>query len=182
MGKSRPLEDGKLEYHLLVYHCLDVAAVGNILLEKDDLLIQKFINATGLSKEHTLSLISFLLAVHDIGKFSERFQYLNHELFIKLSGRQSAKGYNMRHDSMGFLLWDEIWPEAWEENWLRLDPSADKYEWQDVLSPWIQAVTGHHGRPPLLHIHGTPVNRKTQFTKEDVEMASSFVKRFQLCS
>ena len=175
-GKSYPNEDGEPSYHLLVYHCLDVAAVGNVLLEKDDLLIQKFIHATGLSKEQTLSFISFFLALHDLGKFSERFQYLNRELFKKLSGRQSAKGYNMRHDSMGFLLWYEIWLEVWGQNWLGLDSSADKYDWQDILIPWIQAVTGHHGRPPSLEIHGVDVNPQTQFTKEDVEMASIFVK------
>ena len=27
-GKARKKEDGKYDYHLLVYHCLDVAAVG----------------------------------------------------------------------------------------------------------------------------------------------------------
>lgn len=58
-GKSSSIEEDELNYHLLVYHCLDVAAVGNLLLEKDDLLIKKFIRATGLSKEQTLSFISF---------------------------------------------------------------------------------------------------------------------------
>ena len=30
--------DGMPDYHLLVYHCLDVAAVGKVLLEKNQLL------------------------------------------------------------------------------------------------------------------------------------------------
>ncbi len=29
-GKARRSEDGKWEYHLLPYHCLDVAAVGRM--------------------------------------------------------------------------------------------------------------------------------------------------------
>jgi CRISPR-associated endonuclease/helicase Cas3 len=31
-GKSGSIEEDEHSYHLLVYHCLDVAAVGNILL------------------------------------------------------------------------------------------------------------------------------------------------------
>lgn len=176
-GKSGSIEKNELDYHLLVYHCLDVAAVGKVLLEKDDLLVQKFIHATGLGKEDTISLVSFFLAVHDLGKFSERFQFLNPELFKKLRGRESAKDYIVHHDSMGFLLWYKVWPEAWRQNWLGLDSTVDKYNWQDVLIPWIKAVVGHHGRPPLPDISGTEVNSETLFPTEDVEMASSFVKK-----
>lgn len=40
-GKSCSIEDKETNYHLLVYHCLDVAAVGTVLLEKDKLLAKK---------------------------------------------------------------------------------------------------------------------------------------------
>ncbi len=43
-GKSCSIEDKETNYHLLVYHCLDVAAVGTVLLEKDKLLAKKLQN------------------------------------------------------------------------------------------------------------------------------------------
>ena len=38
------------DYHLLVYHCLDVAAVGRVLLEKDNYLKKKFLSLTCLEQ------------------------------------------------------------------------------------------------------------------------------------
>ncbi len=166
------------KYHLLVYHSLDVAATGNLLLRKDNLLLQKFKEHIPLGDEQIISLVSFYLAIHDLGKFSEYFQNLQPELLIYLRGHNSNKNYTFRHDSMGFHLWKSIWQKVWDENWLCLDQlSFDSYDWNDIMLPWIKSVTGHHGNPPKNTMNnGIPVNPSTLFTEEDMQMASSFVK------
>ncbi len=41
-GKATAKEDGTHDYHLLVYHCLDVAAVGSCFLKKNNTLLSSF--------------------------------------------------------------------------------------------------------------------------------------------
>lgn len=176
-GKTCSFEDREPIYHLLPYHCLDVAAVGKVLLESDNLLTEKFIRVTGLNKKNTLSLISFFLAIHDLGKFSERFQNLKPELLRVLRGYDSDKNYIFRHDSMGFHLWGRIWNRVWDKNSLNLNKMEyDIIDWVLVVDPWIKAVTGHHGKPPEYNIHGVPINPKELFTEEDTEAAYFFVE------
>jgi len=106
-------------YHLLPYHCLDVAAVGSVLLRKDRSLLQKLTEISGVDKQ-TLSIwVVFFLGIHDIGKFSDGFQNLRSDLLLKLQARESTKGYSIRHDSLGFALWEQrLWEVAWQEKWL----------------------------------------------------------------
>jgi len=174
-ASSSPNESST-DYHLLIYHCLDVAAVGYSLMKLDNSLLKKFMDITSLDTNSALSLTSFFLAIHDIGKFSERFQNLKPELFNTLRDDVSNKEYIMRHDSMGFLLWKEMWNEIWENNCFNLDQSNyDQYDWGCVFDPWVQAVTGHHGKPPTSDVHGVQVSATTLFSLENIEIARSFV-------
>ncbi|AKB47600.1 CRISPR-associated helicase Cas3, protein [Methanosarcina sp. Kolksee] len=176
-GKSGPIKEDKNSYHLLAYHCLDVAAVGTLLLEKDKLLAKRITELTGLNKEETQSLIPLLLTLHDLGKFSERFQNLKPDLLKKLRHHGSNRAYILRHDSMGFFIWNSIWKRIWDEDCLNLNNlNYDIYDWTIAIEPLIKAVTGHHGKPPEYEIHGVPVNCKELFTEEDTEIAYIFVK------
>jgi len=157
-------------YHLLVYHSLDVAAVGQALLKKDKQLMHNFRRITSLNNETILQHITFYLAIHDVGKFSERFQNLRPDLFRNLRGQRCNKAYNVRHDTMGFSLWDDIWTLIWAENLFQLDKRANEDDWRNVLIPWFLAVTGHHGKPPS---YDYPNHL---FSKEDLSMIHSFVK------
>jgi len=62
-------QDG-ISFHSLIYHCLDVAAFGRVLLQHDNVLFDRLARKTSLDNETTLSLVTFCLAMHDIGKFS----------------------------------------------------------------------------------------------------------------
>ncbi|MDW7776038.1 MAG: CRISPR-associated helicase Cas3' [Methanosarcinales archaeon] len=168
---------GALSYHLLVYHCLDVAAVGQVLLQKDTHLLKRFTEITSLSDEIVTDLITFYLAIHDIGKFSDRFQNLRSDIFKHLRGCTCDKLYTVRHDTMGYHLWDSVWVPLWDENLLHLEKGAgiEKFDWNDILKPWVQAVTGHHGEPPHLDDNGMTIRVKNLFTDENVIMAQSFV-------
>jgi len=165
-------------YHLLVYHCLDVAASGSLLLRKDPLLLKKLKEHLPLDDEQIISLVSFYLAIHDIGKFSERFQNLQPELLVNLRGHDSTRSYSLRHDSMGSYLWKALWDKIWDENWLCLDKTSfDSYDWNDLLTPWITSTTGHHGNPPKNMNNGLSINQNDLFTEEDLDMAGSFIKK-----
>ena len=64
-------------YHLLPYHCLDVAAVGQVLLEQNQPYRENLARLTGLDSQYFIPWYTFLLALHDIGKFADSFQNLN---------------------------------------------------------------------------------------------------------
>jgi len=76
-GKARQNETGNgFEYHLLPYHCLDVAAVGWEWLELDISLRSGIAYAIGMEKDdqRLFNTICFFLALHDFGKYDIRFQ------------------------------------------------------------------------------------------------------------
>ena len=177
-GKAKPdIDHAADSYHLLVYHCMDVAAVGHVLLQHDKRLLNRFAEITSLSNDTTIDLITFYLAIHDIGKFSDRFQNLRPDIFKHLRGHTCDKVYKIRHDTMGYHLWDSVWSPLWDENLLHLEQSADisKIDWNDILKPWVQAVTGHHGKPPLLDDNGMTIHVQNLFTEENIITAKSFV-------
>ena len=148
-GKARPDRTGGASYHLLPYHSLDVAAVGRTLVNLDQKLRQRLVRKTGLNETVLVPLVTFLLSLHDLGKFAEGFQNLRPEIFKPLRGRVSQKDYTVRHDSLGNLLWcGAVWPTGWKEGWLRLGQQefADMYDWQDLFGAWTSRLRGTMGR------------------------------------
>ena len=73
LGKKN--HDGT-SYHLLPYHCLDVAAVGRNYVDNNPRLKSLFTSHTLFANNP--GLLPFLLALHDVGKFSKPFQ----EVFV----------------------------------------------------------------------------------------------------
>jgi len=146
-GKA-DIADGR--YHLLPYHCLDVAAVGRGLLCNDERLHRMLADMTGVEEGVIENWLMLFLALHDVGKFSEGFQNLRSDLFLKLQGRSSEKSYSVRHDSLGYLIWEKrLWDIVWAEGFLGLDSSeSEKRSWERTFDCFAQAVTGHHGKPP----------------------------------
>jgi CRISPR-associated endonuclease/helicase Cas3 len=103
-GKAAPLTDNTNEqsFHLLTYHCLDVAAVGQQMLLHDPNLLRKIIPSDVFKDEPEreqwcIGVITFLLALHDIGKFSDRFQNLMPDLMNELKGYTHDHRYAVRH-------------------------------------------------------------------------------------
>ena len=155
-GKSRsvPGSAPHQSYHLLVYHSLDVAAVGLQILKSDPALSEKF-TPSGLFPDHLVfqewlnGAIPFLLALHDIGKFSDRFQNLVPELLEELKGITCNRRYTVHHTDMGRALFEkDVWQKIWSQNWFCLDEHDDQEDWKEAFKPWFFAVAGHHGVPP----------------------------------
>jgi CRISPR-associated endonuclease/helicase Cas3 len=145
-GKANLDNSDAAQFHLLPFHCLDVAAVGVAYLRQSEALLDAFCTMLDCSKEDFLSWASFILALHDLGKLSEAFQSQRSDLIELLKKRAPNRvmQYSERHDSLGFWLWkDEIGSVVSRQ--LGLDCSRVG---QESLRCWMRAVTGHHGMPP----------------------------------
>lgn len=168
-GKAE--KDGT-RYHLLPYHCLDVAAVGYLLFDPAQSLCQRLSNQLSINPAWLQSWVTFCLSLHDIGKFATAFQGLVPSLSPLLVPPNPRMPYTQRHDTLGFLLWQDVLSSQWlEKGGLGLD--ARHPELQKMLrniSPWMEIVTGHHGEPP----NRMPIRRQNFFTAPDEEAADHF--------
>jgi CRISPR-associated endonuclease/helicase Cas3 len=156
-GKARPDEKGA-SWHLLAYHSLDVAAVAAELIERDPALLRPLERLSGFTEDSLRAVLPYLLALHDLGKFSEPFQDLKPDIVAALQGPRPARHAQHRHDTLGYLLW-RSWGsrrapqqdmELFEALFPVVGPSGAlaARDIDDVLQSWLAAVLGHHGRPP----------------------------------
>ncbi len=149
------------QYHLLPYHSLDVAAVGQVLLQQHPFLRKRLATLMGVTEEDATQWCIFLLGIHDLGKFAESFQQLRGDLRQTLWPDQviKKKNYSLRHDSLGEILWQRYLKDAWLEQ---------HPDWEDLIEYtlvyWLQPVLGHHGKPPVgvepLKHHFTPFDQE----------------------
>lgn len=169
-GKAE--RDGE-RFHLLPYHCLDVAAVGHDLLSRDAALRQKFTAITGLDESTCCRWLVLLLAMHDIGKFSESFQNLRPDLLEQLQTISSRKPYPVKHDRLGNLFLKS----AMENETLTVPPELPFNAWQDVVMAMVRPFTGHHGVPPSMQgDNGLPLRVANYFSENDISAARQFTE------
>ncbi|MBX3644123.1 MAG: CRISPR-associated helicase Cas3' [Rubrivivax sp.] len=135
-GKARPGLESRQRFHLLAYHCLDVAAVMRRLCD----------TAWGRRlpapiREALVPSLPFFAAMHDLGKFSRGFQNLVRDLDADLVPYMPRFRYGngIRHDSLGLLAWRAV--RTGLSPWL--DKPNDKI-WERLIC----SVVGHHGQPP----------------------------------
>ena len=148
-GKARPgaASLGSAPWHLLVHHCLDVAAVGIEALRRMPALQGLFTSHIGLPAHQLQAWVAFWLALHDLGKFAESFQSQCPEVFVALRGKppNPAKAYTLRHDSLGMLFWKEVLHDiVIDQAWF----GAASEGLAVGMDCWARACTGHHGQPP----------------------------------
>ena len=152
-------------YHLLPYHCLDVAAVGWSLLESDKPLCKSLANQLDVKPEWLRQWFSFCLMLHDIGKFCRGFQNLAPNLSPDLVPVRSEKNYDIRHDSLGFKLWQT----ELRKPLAGLFPNGKT---QRATDSWLEMVCGHHGIPPK----AVGSIRSCLVPEEDIPAAETFVR------
>ncbi|MBI6550287.1 CRISPR-associated helicase Cas3' [Xenorhabdus lircayensis] len=148
-AKKNPYSDE--DYHLLAYHCLDVASVGQLLLAPQKKLTQDLADFLQLSPETLQNLFSFFLVLHDIGKFASAFQQLyspEDTDLIKPDQRTPYDSRHFRHDRLGLFFWKKIQDDVLftlvgNDN---LQP-REKERAQDTLMVLMQCMLGHHGKP-----------------------------------
>lgn len=160
-------------YHLLPYHCLDVAAVGHVLLSADASLRQRFSAVTGLDEAVCRCWLTLFLALHDIGKFTESFQNLRPDLLEQLQSMTSNKQYTARHDSLGNLFLRT----ALKRGEFSFSPEFSFDDWQDVILAMVRPFTGHHGVPPRIQGNNNlPLRFSQFFSDNDATAAKQFVE------
>ncbi|HEY3373637.1 MAG TPA: CRISPR-associated helicase Cas3' [Candidatus Aquicultor sp.] len=167
-------------YHRLAYHCLDVAAVGHILLKQRDGVQQRISTITGLNAALCSHWLVLFLGLHDLGKFSESFQNLRPDLFEQMQGKVSNRSYPVRHDSLGNLLWTYGLRQSRARAFSDLpDFEAFSEYWQEIFAFIAKAHTGHHGEPPRMKgPNGLPLALSSFFDRDDINAAVDFFVDF----
>ncbi len=138
------IDDDAAMYHLLVYHCLDVAAVGQVWWQHSKVIREHFVTQTELSEEKILAWLMFFVALHDLGKFDVRFQLKARDIALHLwrdfmhADESLCHKYYHGNYSAYWLFKDLNFRFDWDSEW------GDEDTW-DVWKPWILAVAGHHG-------------------------------------
>lgn len=164
-------------YHLLVYHGLDVAAVASVLLQNPR-IADRFQSWFGVSSAWFGPVLCFLIALHDIGKFSRGFQQLVPNIAEKNGLAEPKLRYAHRHDVLGLLLWERaILPVVQTENGFRFSEHLllDKHGILTLLDALLHPVFGHHGKP----VCADKLHLQHCFTEEDIRAASAFVSELR---
>jgi len=171
-GKTE--KDGMM-YHLLPYHCLDVAAVGWVLLDPAKPLCRRLALQLKILPEFLRCIIVFFLCLHDIGKFAVAFQGLVPGLSTDLVPPDARRPYTERHDSLGYALWcgESGLYERLEaaDKLASFAQNPDPRQLRRTLDVWMAIVTGHHGIPPK----NSPLNLSNHFSKQDEEAAYQYL-------
>lgn len=167
-------KDGEPHFHLLVYHSLDVAAVGNRILFHHPILVRRISSALNINQDQVIPFISFLLAIHDLGKFSESFQGMVKDLFLQLHGREPRLCNQLHHSNLGIKILEKIL-ETSDFNLTDRLCDGDLYEFYLGYKFCLNASSGHHGMPPDMgKINYTSLHLVC--TDDDISAASEFLQ------
>lgn len=148
-------------YHLLPYHCLDVAAVAAAWWDASSAIRRSFMLHSRLSKEQSRAWVLFFIALHDYGKFDIRFQlrakpvwqllYPNAGSYCALPSVRDCKEYYHGENGLSWFMKDhgEMIGADLDQSGSNLSfldepealPSGRWLDWK----PWLESVTGHHG-------------------------------------
>ncbi len=130
-------------YHLLAYHCLDVAAVLEVLFETNPLLRERVELLSPLPFNQTLPLFLFFTALHDIGKFSLPFQNKRLDIADQLGIPPYTIECTIHHTTHGWWLYQKhLFTTFAAEKNIPIHKNHKR-----VLSPLVSVVMGHHGTP-----------------------------------
>lgn len=131
-------------YHLLPYHCLDVAAVASEWWQYSPTIRNSFIQSTGLSEEKTRAWVLFFIALHDLGKLDMRFQMKVPRLSPYEDKNLKVNCKDYYHGEQGYYWY---FREAIEYGFFVIEEYG---EIEDVGGEsWMAATAGHHGEIPL---------------------------------
>jgi len=150
-AKNGPSAEGD-DYHLLPYHCLDVAAVGALLLAPTKPLTKLLADFLSLTPEQLQRLVVFALSLHDLGKFASAFQALypnNSDQLITPKSRKNYDGRSYRHDRMWLYFWQEIKRKGLLSKSLGLEALQRREQGPvfDTFMILMECMFGHHGQP-----------------------------------
>lgn len=154
IGKLDKKKTDYYEYHLLPYHCLDVAATAKALLETNRQFQEDVAQLLEITSEQLLALVCFFVAIHDLGKFATAFQDVFSDKVKPLYKAKNKKPYDgskYRHDLLGIHFWEKNEEEVLKLLVTQLKSSIDHvYDTDkalDTLLVFAHSTLGHHGKP-----------------------------------
>jgi CRISPR-associated endonuclease/helicase Cas3 len=155
-GKAEKAEDGEpLRYHLLPYHCLDVAAVVAVWWKASPSIRRSFCDGAKHAEEQMRAWVLFFATLHDYGKFDLRFQHkvpVVWQSLHPLAGRElslpsqfDCLSYRHGENGLSWFKQDFFAISGCDKhpNTLFID-ECEPSQWPTCKS-WIEAVSGHHG-------------------------------------
>ena len=164
-------------YHLLTYHCLDVAAVGRVLLDSHNLLRSRLSEALQMNVEPLVQLFCFFLSIHDIGKFAEVFQNKRPDIKEELFGGKSERNSLQRHDSLGYIVWRHLWERFIQYEVFGFNQDNPLYwELQDGFNQLACCFTGHHGHPAKTNDGRRALSVNSYFSNMDLNAVFKFTQ------
>jgi len=126
-------------YHLLPYHCLDVAAVADQWWQHSSALRQQFKQSMQADENAAYAWLMFFITLHDLGKLDIRFQMKSAATMQQLQTDiyPAAKHADTKYDhgSNGY-------------GWFEQEFSDYGFNFINEAMDWMQQVAGHHGRIP----------------------------------
>jgi len=170
-AKARPEPGASHPWHPLVYHSLDVAAVGEALARQHASPLASLAGRLDSNPEPASKLFVFLLALHDIGKLSRPFQAKAPDVWWPTTllgarggpvprdpGHPATGAWLLRHGLAGQLA--ELLPQ-WSSS-----------EINQLLAPFV----GHHGKPVSdSEIAETRISPRELFGRPCLEAALAFL-------
>ena len=153
--------------HPLPFHCLDVAAVGEVLLKRHRGIRSSLSRLLSLPQDQTVELVCFFLCLHDIGKFAKKFQAKAPKHFPQCFTEKPAKlQTSYDHAAGGLRLFTT------KHTLFCLPGGMDPFAWR----PLISAVVGHHGSPPEAPFNDSVVKLKGDYGNPGFRAAEEFVQ------
>ncbi len=138
-GKAQPKDLGGPDWHPLAYHSLDVGAVATVLLERWPRMKAVLARGLGITETHVPKVVGYLVALHDLGKFSRPFQALSPDHWPSCLGELKDASASPRHDAAGYLLIDRLLEPLFGSGLLRGQGRAAR--------ALLGTVVAHHGAP-----------------------------------
>lgn len=149
-GKARKEGEQGAPYHLLPYHCLDVAAVADVWWDCATAIQKRYAHCHEYNSQQLKAWILFFVALHDYGKLDIRFQLKAPQVISKIYpdfdpelvdiDGGTIKGYYHGPCSFSLFYYDYQPILGWRD-----EDVALWEKWQ----PWLAAVAGHHGETPI---------------------------------
>jgi len=173
-------DDETKGYHLLPFHSLDVAAVGQLLLKEDRPLTKDLAAFLDLPPAQLSGLFVFALALHDLGKFASAFQKLRDSddtALIKDECRCSYDSTNYHHDRLGWYFWEDSWKSFFEQKVCHGQEQKTAQEQirtvKKAFAILMNCVLGHHGKP----VHAVKKVKAKAYTEpKNLDAAYCFIK------